>query len=84
MGYPFLTLFTIEDLREAYSGRSSGSRIILLPLPSQRVYLFLTRTSGAYGVSSPITAAGPLPVYTGFPSTRSTRISWNPEWLYLS
>ena len=44
-------------------GRSSGSRIYLLFAPSH-----LIKTKQWYlQISSPITAAGPLPVYTGFP-----------------
>ena len=44
-------------------GRSSGSLINLLFAPSH-----LIRTKQWYlQISSPITAAGPLPVYTGFP-----------------
>ena len=44
-------------------GRSSGSRINLLFAPSH-----LIKTKQWYlQISSSITAAGPLPVYTGFP-----------------
>jgi hypothetical protein len=44
-------------------GRSSGSRINLVFAPSH-----LIKTKQWYlQISSPTTAAGPLPVYTGFP-----------------
>jgi len=44
-------------------GRSSGSRINLVFAPSH-----LNKTKQWYlQISSPTTAAGPLPVYTGFP-----------------
>ena len=45
------------------AGRSSGFRINLLFAPSHLIY-----TKQWYlQISSPITAAGPLPIHTGFP-----------------
>jgi hypothetical protein len=46
------------------NGRSSDFRIYLLPAPSQSVY---RRISGPLRGSSPITAAGPYRIFTGFP-----------------
>ncbi len=56
---------TRTEIADAGSpGRSSGSRFALLSLPS---HLPFPENSGIYRISSPMTAAVPLPNFTGFP-----------------
>ena len=57
-------------------GRSSGSRIVLLTTPSHCL------NSGFSRFSSPITAAGPLPILTGFPSGPLTGRQVEVSFLY--
>jgi len=60
------------------TGRSSGSRISLLAAPShpERTVTFLR-------LSSPVTAAGPLPILTGFPLSSCNRNRWYSVFLTI-
>jgi hypothetical protein len=53
-----------ESYRAIFSGRSSGSRLNLINAPSHPVYI---GTVAFLRFSSPVTAAGPLLILTGFP-----------------
>lgn len=54
---------TVVRYRYSSVGRSSGLRVILLTAPSR----LSEKVSGVMRLSSPITAAGPLLICTGFP-----------------
>ncbi len=57
-------IFTIEEMVNFYTGRSSGSRVILIPTPSRNGSPLQWHLRGK---SSPITAAGPRWLLTIFP-----------------
>jgi len=66
LGNFYITLHSLppKTQREAYSGRFSGLRIVLLLAPSRPE---LVEGQWIWQVSSPITAAWPSPILTGFP-----------------
>jgi len=71
LGNFYITLHSLpaKTQREAYSGRFSGLRIVLLLAPSRPLTLRQAQGFGqwVWQVSSPITAAWPSPILTRFP-----------------
>jgi len=71
LGNFYITLHSLppKTQREAYSGRFSGLRIVLILAPSRPLTLRQAQGFGQWiwQVSSPITAAWPSPILTGFP-----------------